>query len=407
MGRGLLLDLVRVSDSVLTGRTPATLTPGYVGVVVYTSSAGTGACGACYTYAPRLDGVWKDVEASDLATCALTSAGSAYCWGWNLFGMLGDGSTTDRWSPVPVTGGITFAGITTHGSHVCGLTPSGAAYCWGGNQLILPDGQATNELVPGPISGGMAFESLSAGEAQTCGVTAAGMAYCWGANGDGQLGDGTRIARFSPAAVAGGLLFARVVTSDLAHACGLTANGQAFCWGRNGEGELGFPPALRDSSRTLPTAVPGFAFVTMALGMYHTCGLTSGGQAYCWGFNDAGQLGDGSTTSSPSPVPVAASATFVSLAAGGEHTCGLTSSGAAYCWGDNFAGDLGDGTGIRRSLPVAVLGGIPFVRLTAGNSHTCGVTSGGAAYCWGDNQAGALGLGSKVASFTPALVTIT
>lgn len=406
MGKGLLLNLVRVSDSVLTGRTPATLTPGYVGVVVYPSTTGTGACAACYTYAPRLDGVWKDVEASDLASCGLTNAGTAYCWGFSLFGMIGDGSTTDHWRPVPVSGGITFGSITTHGSHACGLTPSGAAYCWGEGQLVLPDSQVTSRLVPGAVSGGIAFESLSAGYSQTCGVTASGVASCWGANGRGELGDGTRIARFSPVPVAGGLLFARVFTSDFAHTCGLAANGQAFCWGWNGYGVLGFPPTIQDSSRTAPTAVPGFAFVTMALGMYHTCGLTSGGQAYCWGFNDSGQLGDGTTTNSPSPVPVATSLTFVSLVAGGEHTCGLTSSGAVYCWGDNFAGDLGDGTGIPRSVPVAVLGGVPFVRLTAGNSHTCGVTSGGAAYCWGDNQAGGLGLGSRVASFTPALVTI-
>ena len=406
VGKGLLRSLVRVSDSVLTGTTPATLTPGWATVVVYTSAAGTGACAACYTYAPRLDGVWKDVQASDFTSCGLTTPGAAFCWGSNLLGMIGDGSTTDRWSPVPVSGGIRFASITTHGSHVCGLPPSGAPYCWGGDQLLVvdPDTQETNELVPGAAGGGIAFESLSAGESQTCGLTAAGVAYCWGANGLGELGDGTRIARLSPVPVAGGLLFTRVFTSDFAHACGLVANGQAFCWGYNVDGELGFASTAVDQSRTAPTVVANFAFATLALGMYHTCGLTIGGQAWCWGANDAGQLGNGTTTSSPGPVPVATSLTFVSLAAGGEHTCALTSTGAAYCWGDNFAGDLGDGTGIQRSLPVAVLGGIPFVRLTAGNSHTCGVTGGGAAYCWGDNQAGALGIGTTVASFTPTLV---
>lgn len=404
VGGGFLRNVARLSDSVLTGTTRATLTPGFVSVTVYTSTAGAGTCAACYTYAPRLDGVWRDVEASDLSSCGLTDVGAAYCWGFGLSGVIGDGSTDDEQSPVPVSGGITFASITTHGSHACGLAPSGAAYCWGGDQLILPDSQATIELVPGPVGGGIFFESLSAGESQTCGVTAAGSAYCWGANGAGELGDGTRLARFTPTAVTGGVVFARVFTSDFAQACGLAAGGQAFCWGWNIYGSLGFPSTVVDSVRTAPTAVPNFLFATMALGMYHTCGLTLGGQAYCWGFNDQGQLGDGTTTNSPSPVAVATSLTFVSLAAGGEHTCGLTSTGAAYCWGDNFLGDLGDGTGIPRSLLVAVLGGIPFVRLTAGNSHTCGVTSGGAAYCWGDNEQGALGIGTTVSYFTPALV---
>lgn len=404
VGRGLLLNVRRVSDSVLTGTTPATLTPGYVSVVVYTSTAPAGTCAACFTYAPRLDGVWRDVQASDLTSCGLTGGGAAYCWGFGLFGVIGDGGTVDRHSPVPVSGGIKFATITSHGSHACGLASSGAAYCWGAGQLMLPDSQITTQPVPAAVGGGIAFESLSAGESQTCGVTAAGAAYCWGANGAGELGDGTRLARFSPTAVAGGVLFTRVFTSDFAHTCGLAANGMAFCWGYNVDGELGFPSTAVDQSRSTPTAVSSFSFATLALGMYHTCGLTVEGQAYCWGFNDQGQLGNGTTTNSPSPVAVATAVTFVSLAAGGEHTCGLTATGAAYCWGDNFAGDLGDGTGIPRSLPVAVLGGIPFVRLTAGDSHTCGVTSGGAAYCWGDNQAGALGIGTTVAYFTPALV---
>jgi alpha-tubulin suppressor-like RCC1 family protein len=394
-----------VSDSVLTGVTPSTLTPGYVDVTVMASSGASRACIACYRYAPRLDGSWKDVQAGDFATCGLTRGGTVYCWGANWVGQLGDGSTVDHWSPATVSGGLAFASITMHGDHACALTAAGAAYCWGAGQLLLPDSQITSRLVPGPVGGAIAFAQLAAGGAQSCGVTAAGTVYCWGANGLGELGDGSQTASVTPSPVAGGFLFESVFAGDFAHACALTAAGQGFCWGRNNEGELSFPPTNIDSIRAAPTAISGyFAFATMALGMYHTCGLTPTGVVYCWGFNDQGQLGDGSTTSRPYPVAVPSSPGFVSLAAGGEHTCGLTSVGAAYCWGDNFAGDLGDGTGDARLFPVAVLGGIPFVRLSAGNSHTCGVTSGGAAYCWGDNQTGALGIGSRVASFVPALV---
>jgi alpha-tubulin suppressor-like RCC1 family protein len=402
VGGGRLLNVVRLSDSVLTGTAPATLTPGYASVVVY--GAGSGTCVSCYKYEPRLDGGWKTVEAGDIASCGLNNAGAAYCWGSNVFGVIGGGGTPDRHTPAQVGGGITFASITSHGSHACGLTPSGAAYCWGAGQQLLPDGQVTTAPLPTAVGGGITFESLSAGDAQTCGVTAAGTAYCWGANGLGELGDGTRLARFSPVPVTGGILFARLFTSDFAHTCGVAAGGQAFCWGYNAHGELGFLQTDTDNSRTAPTAVSVYPFTTMALGMYHTCALTPQGQAICWGFNDQGQLGNGTRGDSPGLVAVATSLTFVSLVAGGEHTCGLTDTGAAYCWGDNYQGDLGDGTGIQRSLPVAVLGGIPFVRLSAGNSHTCGVTSGGAAYCWGDNQGGALGIGTTVASFSPALV---
>jgi alpha-tubulin suppressor-like RCC1 family protein len=245
--------------------------------------------------------------------------------------------------------------------------------------------------------------ALSAGRAHTCRLTTGGVASCWGLNSVGELGDGTAaFERLNPVAVTGGLTFAALTaTSD--HTCGLTTSGAAYCWGFNSAGQVGDGST---TSRVTPTAVSGgLAFVALAAGGQHSCGLASDGTAYCWGANGSGQLGDGTTTDRLTPVSVSAGPAFVALAASGDHTCALARDGAAYCWGANVLGQLGDGTTSNRPTPVAVTGGLAFVALAAGRDHTCGLAGGGAAYCWGLNGSGQLGDATATNRSSPAAVT--
>ncbi len=187
----------------------------------------------------------------------MTTGGGAFCWGWNSYGQLGDGTTTNRSTPVPVTG----------------------------------------------LSSGVV--SLAAGSGHTCAVTTGGAARCWGWNSYGQLGDGTTTNRSTPVPVTG-----------------------------------------------LPSGV-----ASLAAGSGHTCAVTTGGAAKCWGWNSYGQLGDGTTTNRSTPVPVTGLPPEVaSLAAGSGHTCAVTTGGTAKCWGYNFNGQLGDRTTTNRSTPVPVTG---------------------------------------------------
>jgi alpha-tubulin suppressor-like RCC1 family protein/tRNA A-37 threonylcarbamoyl transferase component Bud32 len=243
--------------------------------------------------------------------------------------------------------------------------------------------------------------SVVAGGLHTCLVAADGRAFCWGGNDQGQLGvaGGNRLSAPSP--VGADLRFT-AIAPGLAHSCAIARGGALWCWGENEHGQLG---DRSQTARGTPVrAAVGYAFRAVAAGAAHTCGLTNDGSALCWGSDSHGQLGDGGTADRASPVAVLGSQRFVSLDVGWNFTCGLADGGKAWCWGDNSAGQLGDGTTTNRRQPTPVQGAIGFQAVTAGSAHACGITPSGEAYCWGRNASGELGDGSTSPRSTPVRV---
>ncbi len=193
-----------------------------------------------------------------------------------------------------------------------------------------------------------------------------------------------------------------VSAGDL-HSCGLQTDGSAWCWGGDQADQLGDSTETNSAS---PVATHGgLKFAALSSGYAHNCALTTASIAYCWGDNLSGELGDGTTLHRAVPVAVTGGLTFTSISAGQDHSCGLTAAGAAWCWGNNLSGQLGNGAMTNNPAPIAVSGGIAFSSISAGFQNTCGISTTGSAWCWGDNTRGQIGNGTLVSSAVPVQVT--
>jgi alpha-tubulin suppressor-like RCC1 family protein len=299
--------------------------------------------------------------------------------------------------------------------HSCAVTLSGDGYCWGSNLV----GQLATDIqlqstAPVLNSRAITFASISVGREHSCGLALTGVAFCWGSNSGGQLGFFTKTFSVDTAGyVFTNQSFTRIASGGL-HNCGVTTAGTTLCWGFNDQGQLGNNTTTTlypDTISTKLTPVTGFTFDSITAGYKHSCALQAGA-AYCWGDNSFGQLGDGTTTRRLVPVAVAGGLTFKALSAGFYHTCGILTTGQAYCWGRNtpnsvqesVGGQIGDGTTTDRPSPTLVTGGLIFQSISAGEVSTCGVTTGSLAYCWGDNEYGQLGTGNTTSATVPTKV---
>ena len=368
------------------------------------------------------------ISAGSHHTCVRLTNGQARCWGQNTYGQLGDGTTTDRSQAVVVvnpegTGPLTdVAEISAGSDHTCVRLTNGQARCWGQNTYgQLGDGTTTdrdqavsvsNSEGTGPLAD---VAEISAGGLHTCTRRANGQARCWGRNSYGQLGDGTITDRLRPVAVSnttgtGALTDVAEISAGGLHTCAPLTNGQARCWGRNSNGQLGDgattgrrrPVTVLNTTGTGPIVGVG----EIAASRDHTCARLTR-QVRCWGNNAWGKLGDGTLVDSTLPVAVVDPlgdgplTQVVELTAGQIHACARIANGEARCWGYGRNGQLGGGNNsTTNSRPVVVSnseGTGPFTDATqidAGYDHTCAALANGEARCWGDNSYGQLGDGS-------------
>ncbi len=297
---------------------------------------------------------WVIIRGDNNSNCGIRTNGEAYCWGENNAGQIGDGTTTNALIPTKVIGGHTkWTSIDADQDHSCGIS-NGRAYCWGDSSYgRLGNDLATGDMTQPTIVGGGYTDWLhiNVGRYHSCGVRQNGRAYCWGRNNTGQLGDNDAgSSKELPEEVDGDHTDWSYIHTSSEHTCGIRNGGELYCWGENDDGKLGAnlgTGGSRDTPQLVSGGITDWTYVWA--GSHNTCALHGSGEAYCWGRNDNNQLGlaggAGASEDEPQPVDPGLSITdWKFIGSQGENFgCAVRESGALYCWGRNEHGAFGDG----------------------------------------------------------------
>ncbi len=364
------------------------------------------------------------VSAGYSHTCAVVAIGAAFCWGSNFYGELGTGNTTQSSFAVPVHNISKVVAVAAGYLFTCALRSDGTVWCWGANVAgELGNGSTADSTTPvqAHISG--AAVAITAGTAQACAVLVGGHVQCWGGNSAGQLGDGTYTSRPSPVTVTFPSRFVGLqplssvvdVSAGDRHTCALIADGTVYCWGANDSGQLGNNSTAANSNVAVEVVTnlsmaPLTGAVAATAGSNHSCALLAAGAVKCWGANDKGQLGNGTTGTTPHRIAdttVAGLANAIEVVTGYGYTCAVEAvNWTGRCWGDNASGELGNGTTTPTSVPntvSGVAGSIGGRGIQAIGSANCARRGNDNVACWGDGSFGELGNGSFFSNSSDAV----
>jgi len=365
------------------------------------------------TLIANLESLWTETSTGEFHTAALKADGTLWTWGANTAGQLGDGTTTDRLTPVQeATAATDWVAVATGTNHTVALKADGTLWAWGNNgEGRLGDGTTTDQSMPvQEATAATDWVAVDAGSYHTVALKADGTLWAWGSNYYGQLGDGSTTDRWTPVQEDSGSIDWVAMDAGHLHTVALKADGTLWAWGHNNYGQLGDGSTSDRSTPDLEaTAATDWVAVTAGSYQYsyHTVALKADGTLWAWGGNYYGQLGDGSTMDRWTPVQEDSAATdWVAIDAGSYHTVALKADGTLWAWGGNYYGQLGDGSTSDRLTPVQeASAATTWISADAGHSSTAAINTEGTLWAWGSNEYGQLGYGTALHYSTPVQET--
>jgi alpha-tubulin suppressor-like RCC1 family protein len=334
------------------------------------------------------------ISSGDAHTCAIVG-GRVACWGDGSFGAIGGGAGPDRPSPAAVGTAVDRVAVSAMAESTCGLHATGTVECWGQNdrgQLGVGDTAPRADPATVPL---LDFVSrMAGGHEHACAIQPGSRLWCWGQNEEGQLGLGDTFPgpdHVSPIEMPA-VFAVHSACAGQGHTCALGDDASLWCTGRNAASELGLGTGAPGQVRTMTRVGTATSWLSVACGQAHTCGIQLPGTLWCWGRDDAGQLGHGTGAMVDAPMRVGTMNGWTRVSASALHTCGIR-AGELWCWGRNAEGQLGLGDTVDRPTPARVGTRTDWAAVAAGRFHTCALANDGSVWCTGDNGDGQLGLG--------------
>jgi alpha-tubulin suppressor-like RCC1 family protein len=369
-------------------------------VILYIAAFNYGGCKRTKDSGSSIANKWSKIDSGEKYSIALKDDDKLWAWGSNYYGQLGNGTLENDNTLNQITD-TTWSKISAGAGHVAAIRSNGTLWTWGNNEWgQLGDGSRTNKNIPTQIAITVStWSKIAAGSNHTIAIKGNNTLWVWGNNSDGQLGDGTLIIRNTPTPIV-------ITTSNWSNiACGanhtiaIKSDGTLWAWGNNFFGQLGDGTTVY---KNLPTQITtGTNWSKISAGWYHTIALQSNGTLWTWGYNYYGQLGDGSTDDKNMPTQIAITTTnWTDIAGGAWHTLALKDDGGLWTWGYNLAGQLGDGTNTDKYTPTHI-DGTNWSMIKAGKEHSIALKSDGTLWTWGDNSTGELGNSTHISSKVP------
>jgi alpha-tubulin suppressor-like RCC1 family protein len=350
---------------------------------------------------------WDSVSAGGDHTCGIRHDGKLYCWGDDSNGQVGDGNfISTHKTPGRIGTFEDWAEVSAGGAHTCGVRSNGKLYCWGADYVSqVGNGvdAGSDVLSPQRIGDFEDWADVSAGRLHTCGVRENGKLYCWGYGAMGQLGYVSGGGDPNVPSRVGSFEDWTTVSAGGDHTCGVRANGKLYCWGFDNAGQVGDGNGTTTTGPPTPRRIGSFEdWSDVSAGGAHTCGIRHDGKLYCWGGDGSGEVGNGSPSSPvDAPQRIGTFEDWSEVSAGGGHTCGVRRNGKLYCWGYDNKGQVGDGDAAFAAITPRRIGSFEdWATASAGSLHSCGVRENGKLYCWGNDDSGQVGDGDFISTHT-------